>query len=77
MLKQKRRFNRSQAAHQRLSKKHYDIASRTTDARVHERSLQLGAYHSFCFSIQQDIGRILNSKEKRKTMNRVGEYFYQ
>lgn len=72
--KSKRKFNRSQAAHRRLAKKHVvaaNAAKKTGKYRLFDVHSRKSCYHNEAISKQKRLGRILSSEEKTSTFNKI------
>ena len=75
MSKNNRRFNRSQAAHRRLCKKHSRTAE-TARGQAYDVAFVKSNYHSVVKSRQSRLGRILTRDEKKRAYEDVIFTFY-
>ena len=82
MSKQKRKFNRSQAAHRRLAKKHHAAAAAAKKRGEYHRydiHSRKARYHNEAEFTQRRLGRILTPEEKTNVFNKVvqiiGKFF--
>lgn len=82
MSKQKRKFNRSQAAHRRLAKKHHAAATaakKRGEYRTYDIHSRKARYHNEAEFTQRRLGRILTPEEKTNVFNKVvqiiGKFF--
>ena len=69
-----RSLGASQRAHLRLARKHEK--KMRSDSKNYDKHFIRGSYHAYCVNRQENLGRVLTEREKKKAYDTVISTFY-